>query len=85
MGTGPRPTWPCIRAQGKVTGLAQVCMHVFSLHSWPLTLSSVALFLALLPRCVLSSMSGIQSRCTLPTGQLPHPCALGRGTFHSSP
>lgn len=36
-------------------------------------------------RCVLSSMSGIQSRCTIPTGQLPHRCALGRGTFHSSP
>lgn len=31
-----------------------------------------------LGRCVLSWMAGIQSRCTVPTGQRPPPCA-GRG------
>ena len=74
----PCPTSPCIRAQGEATGLAQVCMLSSAiLHGLLLTLSPVT-HPHSLPRCVLSWMSGIQSRCTVPTGQRPPLCS-GRG------
>lgn len=79
----PHPTSPCIRAQGEATGLAQVCMLGAILHCLLLTLSPVT-HPHSLPRCVLSWMSGIQSCCTVPTGQRLPLCA-GKGILHSSP
>lgn len=60
------------------SGRGQVCMLCgTTLHGLLLTLSPVT-HPHSLPRCVLSWMSGNQSRCTVPTGQRPPLCA-GRG------